>query len=335
MVKREVKKKREKVSEREGERNKVKEIKKEPSFLKRFFRTFGLIFVSFCFYVYATGMLVAGKWIFGIILFLVGLTANVYIFIKGRKAAIIFTSLFLGVTIIMMGFLIVRSLGISVPTSEEDKLFILQNESENIENFFDGLEDRNYTAFSRDLNEDMKIQYDNLTFFSIHDELGEFFSRNCSDAAKSNIGDKIVYCDIEAENARTYWGVYFNKNDKIRYFGFVEMPPNVTIEIQSKEVVKSINIIDENGKRTEMSSAEDAVYLVFDVSIKNNKDAETRVHEFKFLTNKYLYSLISDENTPTDCNLIREGVFKANETKQGCLIFYVGEIYTEGTISVI
>ena len=321
--------------DKKREEKKTNGEKKRGSFWMKFFIILGLFVAALVCYNFTSAMFIIGKWFLGIILLLAGLTANIFIFIKGKKIAVMIGVVFLIGSMILILIFSFFGLGTTKEISPEEQQKILDNKKENIENLFNGIGNKDYPAFSRDLNDRMKEKYDKITFFSLYDELGKIISENCSKAAKSSTGDDVVLCEIESENKKTSWDMRFNDNSKIWGLYIENIYPNVTINIKSKNLTKTINIL-QNGVKTLLSSSdENYLFLVLDVSIKNNEDKSIKTHDFKFASGGYSFSLIQEEYEPAECSLIRKADFEIDEEKQGCLIFMIPEGYQEGIVTTI
>jgi len=339
VAKREVKKKREKVSGGEGERNKVKEIKKKTPFWKRFLIMLGLFILALVFYSLAATLFFLQEWTGGLVLSLLGLAVNIFIFIKGRKgAAILGVFLLLGGIFSMAGLSFVGFLFGGDDLKElsiAEQNQILASHGESIENLFYGYQHKNYTIFSRDLNYIMVGRYDKIAFANLYDELGSIIFRNCSTAARTSTGDRdIIFCDVEFLTKKTLWDIRFSENGSIYGLYTEDVHPNIIITFKLNKTADSINV-KYKGSKTVLNADENRVYIIFSVSVKNNEDKAIKIHNSQFLNEKYSYDSVEEEYTPTDCVLFRDVSLQAGEVKEGCFIFLVYEDYQNGTISVI
>jgi hypothetical protein len=317
---------------------KVKKEKKDTPFWKRFLIMLGLFILACVFYSVAASLFILDEWLWGLILFLLGITVNIFIFIKGRKgAAILGVFLLIGAIISIAGvsfFSFLLNGGKLQEISQIEQNQILENKSENIENLFYGFENKNYTAFSRDLNDKMRERYDKIAFSKLYSELGKTILKNCSTAGRTKTGDDVVLCEVESQNKKTSWDMRFSKNNTIWGLYVEDIYPNVTLTVKSENTANSINILWDNRK-TELKAGENQVLLILDVSVKNNENKKIRIHTSKFLNEKYNYNLIEEDYIPTDCKIIRNVDIEAYGVKEGCLIFAVYEGYEEGNVTLM
>ena len=319
--------------------NKVKvEEKKETPYWKRFLIMLGLFILTIGLYTSVVSLFILEQWTWGWILFLLGIAANIFIFVKGRKGAVI-----LGVFLLIGAIISVLGVGLLSfffnggglqELSLEEQNQILASKGENIENLFYGFANKNYTIFSRDLNDKMKGRYDMATFSNLYDSLGKISLRNCSTAARTKTGYDVILCEVEAQNKKTSWDIRFDENSTIWGLYIEDIYPNVTATIKSNKTADSINIRF-NGARTQLNAGENQVLLILNVAIRSNENETIRIHGAQFLNEKYTYDLISEKYVPIDCSLIRNIDIKSGEVKEGCLIFSVYEDYQGGTIRVL
>ncbi|MEK6895578.1 MAG: DUF4352 domain-containing protein [Nanoarchaeota archaeon] len=312
-----------------------KEVKKEieDSFLKRFF-------IITCFFILATIFFITSvvffsktSLLYGFIFFLFGVMFNIFIFIKGGKIAIIFGSFFLALWIIIILISAIISLGLTKEISPEEQKAMIEGKKGITDNLFNSIDAGNYEGFLKNLDDKMKERYDKLTFLNMKNGMGKIILWDCPKAKKATGGFPVVICEVESENKRTSWDIRFDNTEKIWLLSISEILPNVTVEVKTKKVEKDI-IVSQEGKSVQLNPPEGGIFLVFDVSIKNNEEKILRVHDFKFASKDYSFGQISDEYEP-DCNLLRKVELKPGETKSGCLVFVGFEGYSEGEIIAI
>jgi hypothetical protein len=309
--------------------------KKEWHFFKRFFTITGAFVLAFMFYITAYIFDFFANYFWVTLFSLLGLAMNIFIFIKGKKVAVILGFFFLIGSLVFLFLFTTMSFSGEKYTSSVEQQQILTNEEENIGNLFNGFETQNYSAFSRDFEDYLKDngRFDPVTFMNYYNNLGKIISKNCSKASKENVyGGFQIYCNVESENERTTWNIWFNNQTSISELFIDPVFPNVTIKVNSEEIADLINI-SSNGQNYKLNPPTGEIFLIFNVNVKNNENESTETHNFKFISGGYSFSLVSKEYTPTDCSLLRNFSLEQGEEKEGCLIFMTYEVYKEGNIT--
>lgn len=313
--------------------NKMKKGNEKTSSL----RIFGFFILEFIFLITSMTLFSSGKMLYGLFAFIATLSINIFIFIKGKKVAAIFGALFLIFVLVVSVMAAIYGFSLTKEVSEDEKQQILEEKKESIDNLFEGYESRDYNKFSRDLNELMKEKHDKIEFLQLREGFGNLISKDCSDASKSTIGGSVVLCEIEFENVKTGWDIRFTGGNEIWGLYFQVIVPELNLEIKNKSITKSLQIVSEGQELNfELNNEENSedIFLIFEVSLKNEKDEKIEIHSFNFDTGVYAFGQMIPKEYSLKCNNILPGAFAPNEEKEGCLVFIVTEGYEEGEIKI-
>lgn len=310
-------------------------MKKEETKSSSIFFIFGLFIFGFILFIISVIYFFKGTHIYGVIFLVLAIALNITIFIKGRKIAVIFGVLFLIFILFVSVAVAIYGFGLTKEITEEEKIQILEEKKELIDNLFEGYESGDYEKYSRDLDDSMKEKHDKIELMQLREMFGKIISRDCSDALKSTIGGPVILCNVEFENAKTIWDIRFNTWDsKIWGLYFEVINPEIELIINKKEIVNEISATFNNNEVI-FKSGDEEVYLIFDVIIKNNQEEEVVIHGFTFETGKYFFEqLIFEEEYVLECNNLVSETLAPNQEKQGCIMFEVVEGYTDGEIKI-
>lgn len=310
-------------------------MKKEKIKSSTIFFILGLFFLEFILFMILIWAFYSGHMWVGLIFLILSIITNIIIFIKGKKIAVIFGVLFLIFILFVSLVIAIYGFSLTKEISEEEKQQILEDKKELVDNLFEGYDSTDYEKYSRDLSDSMKEQHDKIELLQLRDGFGKIILRNCLDASKDAMGGSVVLCDVEFENAKTRWDIRFNSWDnEIWGLYFEVIIPEIELTINKKEILNEISMIL-NGEDVTLKPGYKEVFLVFDVSIKNNQEGEVKIHSFTFESGGYSFGqLVFEEEYVLKCNNLVLETLTSNEEKQGCIMFSVVEGYTEGEIKV-
>lgn len=297
---------------------------------KRVILVFSLFFLSIIFSITSASLFYNRHLAVAVIFFILFLVSNIMVFRKGKKVAAVFGALALIFNLFVAIMGIIMYIGSPTNVTEQEKMAILENKKEAVDNLFNGYTDGNYSKFSRDLDDKMKTRYDKVQFLRLHDEFGGLVSKDCPNAQKDVMG-AVVICEGDFENKMVRFDIHFSDNEIWELY-INPVQPNVTVTVNSKNVTKMLQVLY-NGTKVDLQPQKDSIFVILDLSIKNNEARKTKVHSYKFQADKYLFGSIA-QDYDIGCDSLGMIELAANEAKRGCVIFSVIEGYTEGSVVI-
>jgi len=301
--------------------------------LKRVLIVIGLFILTFILLSFAAAMFFLGRGIAASVLTILFLASNIMIFIKGKKIAAVFGTLLMLYGLFSVGMSALVFIGTPAEIGSNEKQAIIANKSDVIDNLFQGYIENNYTIFSRDLNDNMKGRFDIAAFAEWHADFGKLTSKECLNAKRQKGGGFYVICEGEFENKRVRFNMGINENDNMIWHIDTEvMPLNLTLAVSSKKTTTLLAAMQKN-ETINLVTREGNVFLILNATIKNNENASRIIHSYRFYAGRYYVSPIS-EDYETGCSLQKATEIKADETKEGCIVFDVKEESIDGSFAV-
>ncbi len=302
--------------------------------LKRILIVVGLFILTYILLSFAAAMFIIGQGIAASVLTILFLASNIMIFIKGRKIAAVLGTLLMIYGLCFVGMFALLFLGTPVEIGSNEKQAIIANKSDAIDNLFQGYIENNYTLFSRDLNDNMKGRFDIAAFAEWHASFGKLDSKECLNAKKQKGGGFYVICEGEFENKRVRFNIGINEKDNVIWHLDTEVIPlNLTLAVSSKKTATLLAAMQKN-ETINLAPREGNVFLILNATIKNNENTSRIMHSYRFYyAGRYYVGPIS-EDYETGCRLQKATEIKADETKEGCIVFDVKEESIDGSFAV-
>ena len=290
------------------------------------------------------GLLIMGEIFISRIVLLVMLPIAVFIFrSKGKLMKTLSIVIFIA---ICLGLFFSAFFMEKVSGDEMDQ--ILSRTDPLIDNFLENYNTLNFSAIAKDFSESLKELFSEEQATHIYNMFGNYVSKKEPDVHKQgdmiHLSYEIKFEKIDAvlninilKDGEVYLinGLSFNYDQGALDSG--EPAANtgginpINISIESKVMLESIETSEGS-----FIPGEGNLFLIFNITAKNNNDKTTDLVGFKFKIENTYFGMIDFDfypNLKEFCKPIELGTMESSEKRDGCVIFILKKDNIEGNIT--